>query len=191
MNENTENEAFTDENYEAPTEMVVTNQLGEETSLTPTQVEFDPEEYQQMLAKGAELKDRKRSVSIVPKYYEFKMSVEMVEKQREDMLKKAKKADEKARVNELCSANLQMTWERFFFQGITQMGQRKAVLLSNAEGLFIQYGTQLIRTLEGLNLPKNTEIEIEFTHEEPNKTSEGSTKIYELYLVEATTPTSE
>ena len=178
MNEHVENETATEE-------IVVTNQLGEETSLAPTPVEFNPDEYQELLAKGAELKNRKRSVSIVPKYYEFKMSVAMVEEQREDMLKKAKTKDDKKKVNDLCDANLQMTWERFFFQGITQTDSRKAVLLSNADGLYLQYGAQLIRTLESLNLPRNTEIEIEFAREEPNKHSEGSTKIYEIYLVEA------
>ena len=68
MNEQIENETTTEE-------IVVTNQLGEETSIAPTSVEFNPDEYQQLLAKGAELRNRTRSVSIVPKYYEFKMSV--------------------------------------------------------------------------------------------------------------------
>lgn len=162
-------------------------QNGEETNLSKA-IEFDAEEYQRIVKESSNLAKKRRSTSVVPKYYEFTMSVELVNKQYQDALNKAKNEAAKKKAAEMREANLELTWDRFKYVGLTKSETRKglipAVLLQNQNGLFINLGAQLVRIFESLNLAKGTEIEIEFVREETNKNGEGSTKIYEVYLLE-------
>ena len=173
---------------ETTNEVTLNNQHGEETNLKNQAIEFDADEYQRIVKESSNLRKKRRSTSVVPKYYEFTMSVELVNKQYQDALNKAKNDAARKKAAEMQEANLELTWDRFKYVGLTQSETRKgfipAVLLQNENGLFINLGAQLVRIFESLNLAKGTEIEIEFVREEANKNAEGSTKIYEVYLLE-------
>lgn len=166
----------------------VQNQNGQNINIQQEPVNFDADAYKKIVEKSKKLGRRKRGTSVVPKYYEFSMSKALVEKQYQDALNKANTKAKKEKAEDMYNANLELTWERFLFAGFTwtdtKKGKIKAVLLQNETGLYINLGAQLVRVFESLNLSQGTEIEIEYVKEEANKNSEGTTKIYEVYLLD-------
>lgn len=61
----------------------LSNQNGEETSLKTAPTTFDVEQYQTIVESTLNLEKKKRTVSIVPKYFEFTTSLEDVQKAAE------------------------------------------------------------------------------------------------------------
>jgi hypothetical protein len=162
-------------------------QNGQVTDLAVAHTEFDPIAYQYLIEQAKQLKTKKRGASIVPKYFEFTLSVEAImanaEKQKGDKEKQA-----------YVEMNLPLTSTYGIFQGVSEeiteksdpeSGEmirttRKIAKWINEEGLFINFGAQLVRTLE--QIPLGTAIEIVFTKEEAVQSTQGATvKIYEVY----------
>jgi hypothetical protein len=168
---------------------VLQNQNGENTDLVVPTQSFDIAEFTQFTESAKELKNKKRGVSIVPKYFEFTTSVAQVEEN-------AKKVKELKEREAYIAQNMPFTSTIGFFQGVIEetiiklekdkTGEvkteetRKITRWINEEGLHINFGAQLARCVEHLEI--GTPIEIVFTHEEPVKSIEGATvKIYEVY----------
>ena len=164
----------------------LSNQHGEETALMTVPTSFDVEQYQTLLESTLNLEKKKRTVSIVPKYYEFTTSLEDVQKAAEK-----KKGEEKEKFLEM---SIPQTKCKGIFQGITvepvtrideETGEeisqtRKIVKWITPEGLFINFGAQLIRAVE--YLPIGTPIEIQYIRKEPVQSIQGANvKIYEVY----------
>jgi hypothetical protein len=170
-----------------PEMQVLQTQHHQNTDLALAPSEFDPSAYQALVESAKDLKSLRRGASIVPKYFEFTTSVESVytnaEKQKNDKDKQA-----------YLEMNLPLTSTLGIFQGVSEeitekteaeTGEitrttRKIAKWVNEEGLFINFGAQLVRTLE--HIPLGTAIEIVFLKEEAVQSTQGATvKIYEVY----------
>jgi hypothetical protein len=176
-------------NLETQELVVLKNQIGESTDVAiPTQ-NFDIEDFTRFTESAKELKNKKRGVSIVPKYFEFTTSVAQVE----ENAKKVKDAQER---EAYIAQNMPFTSTIGYYQGVieeiitklenTETGEikieetRKITRWINEDGLHINFGAQLARCVE--HLAVGTPIEIVFTHEEGVKSKAGATvKIYEVY----------
>ena len=169
---------------EAPA--VLTDQHGTATSLQTAPVSFDVEQYQNLITNAHRLGEMERTVSVVPKYFEFTTSLEEVQKAADK-----KKGDER---EEYLRMNVPETKCKGIFQGVTEeqvfsidedTGEvttrtRKVVRWVTAEGLFISFGAQLVRAVEPL--PVGMPIEIQYVRKEPVKSIPGATvKIYEVF----------
>lgn len=168
---------------------VLKTQHGENTDIAIPAQNFDIADFTRFTESAKELKNKKRGVSIVPKYFEFTTSVAQVE----ENAKKVKDAQER---ENYIAQNMPFTSTIGFFQGVveevvtklenTETGEvkieetRKITRWVNEEGLHINFGAQLARCVEHLEI--GTPIEIVFTHEEGVKSKVGATvKIYEVY----------
>lgn len=168
--------------------VVLQTQEGESIDLLIPEQHFNLAEFMEFAEAAKELKNRKRGVSIVPKYFEFTTSVAQVQ----ENAKKVKEEDREAYITQ----NMPFTSTIGFFQGVveelvtktenTETGKvetqetRKITRWINEDGLFINFGAQLARCVEGIE--KGTPIEIVYTHEEGVKSKAGAVvKIYEVY----------
>lgn len=174
------------ETIASPESAVLTDQHGHTTALRTAPVTFDVEEYQGIINNAKALEEKERTVSVVPKYYEFTSSLEEVQKAAEK-----KKGDER---EEYLKMNVPETICKGIFQGVSleevstvdeETGEvstrtRKIAKWVTAEGLFISFGAQLVRVLEPL--PIGIPVEIQYVRKEPVKSIPGATvKIYEVY----------
>ena len=165
---------------------LVADQRGQPTTLRTNPVSFDVEQYQDLISSAQHLGEMERTVSVVPKYFEFTTSLEEVQKAADK-----KKGNDR---EEYLKMNVPETKCKGIFQGITQeevstvsedTGEvttrtRKVVRWVTAEGLFISFGAQLVRALEPL--PVGMPIEIQYVRKEPVKSIPGATvKIYEVF----------
>lgn len=166
----------------------VANQHDEETNLQVQASTYDFEEYQRLVSEAEGLKNKKGKVSIVPKYYEFKTSLEEVMKNAEK-----KKGKEREQYLEMA---IEDTKTQGFYEGVQEQDvssidketgevmtfKREVVRWIGAEGLYINFGKQLIGAFQRANVPLGTPVEIQFVREEKVKSKEGATvKIYEIY----------
>ena len=171
---------------EHPATAVLTDQHDHATALRTTPVSFDVEQYQNLITSAHRLDELERTVSVVPKYFEFTTSLEEVQKAADK-----KKGEERDKYLEM---TVPETKCKGIFQGITEeqvsttsedtgevtMRTRKVVRWITAEGLFISFGAQLVRAVEPL--PVGMPIEIQYVRKEPVKSIPGATvKIYEVF----------
>ena len=179
-------EIITPPEAETTVPALVTDQHGQPTALRTNPVSFDVEQYQDLISNAKNLGEMERTVSVVPKYFEFTTSLEEVQKAADK-----KKGNER---EEYLKMNVPETKCKGIFQGITQeevstvsedTGEvttriRKVVRCVTADGLFISFGAQLVRALEPL--PVGMPIEIQYMRKEPVKSIPGATvKIYEVF----------
>lgn len=176
------------EDVQTNTKSSVAKKHEEESELQVQASTYDFEEYQRLVSEAEDLKNKKGKVSIVPKYYEFKTSLG-------DVMKNAEKKKGKDREQYLEMA-LEDTKTQGFYEGIHELevssidkesgeiltSMRQTVRWIGAEGLYINFGKQLINAFQRADVPLGTPVEIQFVREEKVKSKEGATvKIYEIY----------
>jgi len=170
-------------NHDFQEETLVT-QNGTETTLQT--FELDVTASEKDLSKLSKLN---KSKGITPKYFEFTLSVDMVEKSYQDELKQAKNDKQREEARSFYEKSLKKTAQRFLFKGYTQRRDENSklityIVLENETGFYLNQGAQLVRVFQTLNIPIGTAVEIEFLREEAVMTKEGaSVKIYEVYLL--------
>lgn len=74
------NESITLPEAENTLPAVVIDQHGQPTALRTNPVSFDVEQYQDLISNAKNLGEMERTVSVVPKYFEFTNSLEEVQK---------------------------------------------------------------------------------------------------------------
>lgn len=170
----------------------IKTQNGEDTNIKMPKEEMDIELFKMLTEKAKELASMKRSVSVVQKYYEITTSLEQLLKDCE----KQKPENRDAYYN----MNLSNTMVRGFLLGCETQdvyvnetdkmtGELKSkkrtqhiTKIINEQGVFVNFGVQLYNTTK--KLPKGTAIEIQLLKEESVKNSEGSVKVYDIFLLE-------